>query len=832
MPKNFFIPLMVFFLLQITVNGYSQNMVANARDLDKIADILGEQLLIFPQEKIHLHTDRAFYVPGERIRFKAYLADAATHQPTIESRYLYAELIDSRDSLVSRVMVRPENDMFHGHLFLSEIIPEGDYTLRAYTRYMENLGDDYFFKKNIRIGNLTTETESGGNRTGRENRESRRSRGQIRDDFDVSFFPEGGNLIEGVMCKITFKALNRNGFPETISGEIMDESGATIATVHTYHAGMGVFACSPELGKRYFLKCRNENGLEKQFELPQPVPHACALTVSRHNKRISVGIRKSARTREIRYSLLAHCRGVPFYFAAWDGKSEFVAFSEDDLPSGVIQFILFDEQMNPLSERLVFSKNNDAAKVDFQTDKTSYEKREKVALTLSISDSDGNLLNGHLSVAVTDDMDIAVDASTTILSSLLLSSELKGYIEDPAWYMQDNIRSTTALDYLMMTHGWRRYHVPEVVRGNPEYPTIAYQTSQEISGAVKTVSLSKPVVGSEVFITVKEGDFGLMYTGEEGEFLFQDFEFPDSTSFFIQALNKKGSNQVELLVDGESFPKPIYAPQSPSVKDIKAEQIETESKSEPDAFLAKAEQRAKFDEDMRLIHLSEVVITASRIERKEEPRLQYWANRSSDETIQVDEIKKRTAFTATDLLRQNANAGVVVYDNGIISIRRAYETLGYLPLVIIDGLPFDWSDGSPLENINAHEVVSIDIFKGVSTTAFGVRGAGGVISITTGVRENMNSAWEENYTVYTPLGYQKPVEFYAPKYETLEAKYSAIPDYRTTIFWKPDLVISEEDEAASFEFYASDFKTTYSVVIEGLTTEGKIVRQVETIRVE
>ena len=145
------------------------------------------QLNVFPQEKIHVHTDRDFYVPGEKIWFKAYLADAATHQHNTLSRYVYVELIDRRDTLVSRVMIRPdENNLFHGHLFLSEIIPEGDYTLRAYTRYMENLDDDYFFKKNIRIGNLSS-----------SNVQSEESDSIIDDfeDFEVSFYPEGGNLI-------------------------------------------------------------------------------------------------------------------------------------------------------------------------------------------------------------------------------------------------------------------------------------------------------------------------------------------------------------------------------------------------------------------------------------------------------------------------------------------------------------------------------------------------------------------------------------------------------------------------------------------------------------
>ena len=88
-----------------------------------------------------------------------------------------------------------------------------------------------------------------------------------------------------------------------------------------------------------------------------------------------------------------------------------------------------------------------------------------------------------------------------------------------------------------------------------------------------------------------------------------------------------------------------------------------------------------------------------------------------------------------------------------------------------------------------------------------------------------------NIKTVQPLGYQQPAEFYSPKYETLEQQSSIVPDYRTTLFWKPDLFVCE-DGKASFEFYTADFKTTYSVIIEGITNDGQPIRLVKKIRVE
>jgi len=828
-------------------------MVENINELDIIVRHFENQLSVFPQEKIHVHTDRDVYVSGEKIWFKAYVTDALTHHSPTASRYVYVELISPVDTLMHRVMVRQTDGLFHGNLPLTEYVPTGNYTLRAYTRYMENMGDDYFFKKNIRIENLATAINQ---------QRPTAHRGILKDDFSISFFPEGGNLPEGILSRIAFKAININGYPETVSGRLIDENGIEIASVETFHAGMGVFEYIPEAGKRIFLKCKNANGLEKQFALPQSSPRAYALSVYQNDNDLLIEVNRSVHAPDIPCYLLAHSRGAVLYFSEWEPENESILFDAEEFPAGIIQFMLFDEQMNPLSERLVFNKNytNDVAGIEFYTDKTAYQKREKVITSLSLSPSPvGRAGEGwsHFSVAITDDKDIAVDSMTTILSSLLLSSELRGYIENPAFYLQDNQLYNIALDLLMMTHGWRRYTIPEVIRGNPESPKIPFQTGQEISGKVKSL-LSRPATGSEVSILVKDGDFGLTPVDENGTFTFQDFEYPDSTSYYIQAFDRRGGSRVELVLDRESFPKLAHAVQSPRLTPAlskgEGERIREEMKNETDlkSFIEKAEHRSRYDEDMWVIHLGEVEVSARRIERrKEETRLQFWANERSDMTIRREEIERRNPQTVIDLI--STISDVRVSPKGHILIGNSYdlEGAGTLPLVLIDGTPLSWpqekndpSTGSagegftihdtPLGQISVQNIESVDVFKRTAgASQFGMRGMGGVISITTrrGGTDNNIEREEFNYIVYTPLGYQKPVEFYAPVYETLESKHLTIPDFRTTIFWKPDVVISEEGEA-SFEFYTSDFPATYSVVIEGLTTEGRIVRQLEKIRVE
>ena len=799
-------------LIGIFVIFAIQTMNAQDIHVEAIQDSILQQLALYPQEKVHIHIDRNVYVPGEKIWFKAYIADALTHIPTKKSKYIYVEMINSKDSLVTRVKVLPDSihQQYHGYLFLSDLIPEGNYTIRAYTRFMENLGEDYFFQRNIYIGQLNT----GDN----ADKDADKKKKTVKPDYEVSFFPEGGNLINGESCKVAFKALNESGMPEIIKAKIVDPDGnELIEGITTAHAGMGSFLITPQKGVIYQLDCTNEQGLQKRFPIPNGNDNAHSISAFARGKNIILTLKKSADVQPTSYFLLAHIKGAVLYFEAWETPENPVAFSNETFPSGIIQFILLDKDLKPLSERLLFNKNNDQASVKFSTDKEVYEPRDKVVTSLSIIDATNLSLAGELSVSITDDNDIAVDTLDTILSNLLLSSELKGYIEDPAFYLQNNNQAVFAMDLLMMTHGWRRYNIPEVIQGRMEIPEIPYETSQVITGSVKGLLMGKAIENSEIYLHTSSGDVATAEANERGEFMFVNFDFPDSTKYFINALGKKGRSNVELFIKEETFPKLKY---------IQGRTFGLSSQEDAtNEFLKKAEQRSRYDEDMRMVLLPEVVVTARKIAPKDEARLAFWANSSSDATIYSDEIERRKASGLKNII--STMAGVRMEGSNVF-IRDGSGPA----LIVLDGLKMMDGGIPPLDMITIDDVESIDIFKGANTSLFGPEGGNGVISITTKRGSTAGGALGKkyNFSAFELLGYQKPVEFYAPKYDNPNAKFLGNPDFRTTIFWKPDVIVLSE-EKTSFEFYTSDFSATYSVVIEGLTTDGKIVRQVEKITV-
>ena len=777
-----------------------------------------QQLEVFPQEKIYLHTDKPWYISGEQIYFRAHLADAATHIPVSYSRYVYVDLVNPSDSVVTSAKIRSdEASAYHGYLLVPDDMPEGDYTIRACTDYMRSLDEDYPCFKTVRIG-IPKALKANSP--------------EPDDDFDVSFYPEGGSLMQGTSCKLVYKALNSNGKSVNITGVVYDHTGNEMQRFETEHSGMGGFRLLAEKGKNYYAVCQNDKGQSKRFDLPAAVSRGYALAVTQSNDSICVSVLKpkeSTRSEDI--YLLAHTRGMVHFAHFFDHDHDIVILPANEYPSGVLHFILFDAGLNPLSERLFFINNQEyQAQVTYEPDQTHYAARSLVKNKVSLTDSDGEPLTGNFSVAVTSDREVMQDSTSNILTQLLLASDLRGHIENPSFYFQNNNRSSSALDLLMCTQGWRRYNIAELAQGS--FDMSSAESDYEILGYVNNVKNGRPVKDIEVnALSLIGGYFSSAKTDRNGHFSIPIGEFPDSTLFMVSVAPKKGLTQTNLILDPVVEPKikifPVHSSEINSDQSVKYAE-KTEQKNVDD------------DSDISLYELSEVAITAA---RKPPRKSQYYSR--PDNIITTEEIEKSNARNVYELI--SSIPGVQVSSDNRINLRGAVSWTGSTkPLIMLDNILMnpmpDSGDevkqsSSILDMISVYDIAQIDILKSATQTAiFGSRGANGVIAIYT--KKGSSNHKSSNIVTPTfhiksifPLGYQQPVAFYAPKYDTPEKRNAPTPDKRTTIHWQP-VVQTNSEGVASFEFYASDFRTNYSVVIEGITDDGKIVRQVEKIQVE
>ena len=797
-----------------------------------------EQIEHYPQEKLHVSTDKDSYIAGDTIWLRAHCADAATHRPVAASRYVYVELRDDRGSLVRRIKLLSRDSVYSGYLPTQSLERFGDYSLTAYTLYMRNQGPDYFFKKPLTIWPY------------QEDRKTKRNTSVRKvSDFDVSFFPEGGYLIDGYDCCVAFKALGDDGGSVEVTGVLKNDRDEVVDTLRTLHGGMGCLRFTPHTGERYYAECTMEGGKTERFDLPASNNLACVLRVL-HTERDFTVMVQSGRPLPKGLWLLVHCRGNLCYFREWNDDLPSLIFERDKLPGGVLQILLLDKAGNALSERLVFNRGEELATTDMQV-RGSLKQRTKVTLAVTATDPDGGPAAGDFSIAVTDRAAVPAATSGSIYSTLLLTSELRGTIETPDWYFEGrDAARVAALDALLLTQGWRRYDVPELMKKEYVEPQYPLEVGQEIAGRINKGGLwnrRKKLDRYEMRMIVPRWHYSLQAPiDKEGRFALNGFDFPDSTLFVLRPAAAKGLlPEAYVKVARDSFPEVGTLPRVPEA-------------DAANPYLAQArhyiEQRGQTD--MRNILIDTVVVTHRIRQEMKSPEQRLAAH-----TWDMQQIKEMGAYSIMEFVQRmpgmNFIGGRLSYHGANVSFMidgvldntttphsadadfQAGSTIGQLIVtgtkkksmteIALErgGLEPDKNLTMPICTTWPMEWVSrIDLIAGGNMFLWGVFD-GAIVSITTKTGDELDQALAVapaiDVSIASPLGYQTPAEFYAPAYATEKARRSMVPDYRTTLYWNPSVEFDETGRA-TVEFYTSDAPADYDISIEGVTQNGKIIQ--------
>lgn len=860
-----------------------------------------------PTEKVYLQLDKPYYAIGDIIYFKAYTTVGSHHQPSGLSKILYVDLINDKDSIKQSLRLPLTAGLSAGDFVLADTLREGNYRIRAYTQYMRNFSEDYFFDQTISIGNAISNTvftsvnytfsnENGVQRIhavihyadldnhpyanrpvtynaqldfqtvlkgkgvtdadGNLNITFSNTQPEVyksglittgillddkktvvktvpikatSSDVDVQFFPESGDLVNGIRSKVAFKAVGADGLGVAIKGSIFNSDKNEIAKINTQHLGMGVFAMIPESGKTYTARITFPDGSEKNFDLPKASDQGFNLSINTAdpefiNLRISVSNETFKQKQNTEIMVVGQSAGEAYYTAK--SKLESQSFSaripKSRFPSGIAQFTLFTQEGEPLNERIVFIQNPDLLNIAVVSPETT-SPRQKVDLNFTVLNKEKAPVVGSFSVSVTDETKVPVDENkeNTIVSDILLTSDIKGYVEQPGYYFNHVDEKTQAdLDILMLTQGYRRFSW-RLILGN-SFPPITFQPEQSmlISGTVKTLG-GKPVANGKVTLfTTSKGAFLMdTVTDANGKFKFDNLIFPDSIRFVIQARGTNGRKNVEVTLD--------QVPPQFVTKNKNSPDITVNVNSSLSAYLSNSKAQydnlRKYGLVNRTIILKEVTISEKKAPLKNSSNLNGAGN--ADQIIRSDNYHF-SDYPTIDQALQGRLLGVI-FRNGI-----AYSTRspGQPMQVIVDGI---YMSGDYLSSIPPADIESIEVLRsGGYTAIYGGQGSGGVLLINTKRGEPNYSiqTYAPGIVTYNPKGFSRSKEFYAPKYDDPKTN-KAVADLRTTIYWNPNL-ITDAAGKANFSFFNADSKGTYRVVIEGIDDAGNLGRQVYRYRVE
>jgi TonB-dependent SusC/RagA subfamily outer membrane receptor len=556
-------------------------------------------------------------------------------------------------------------------------------------------------------------------------------------------------------------------------------------------------------------------------------------------------VRSSADLNNTEFYIIGQTRGVMYHREK--GKIErgsaLINIPKAKLPDGIFHITLFDVFHKPHCERLVFIDNDNEIIVNMETESEVLRSRGKIKLDFELTDQfDRSIRNTRFSVAVTDAGHLVKQPlSENIMTNLLLSSDLRGRITDPGYYfMKDDRDTKIALDLVMLTHGWSRFTWKEIFDHSIAETTFSHEYGLSLTGVAYREGTKNELKNAYINFMSLNDEFPGYWsttTGIEGTFSIINAQIPDTIQVVTVSLNDRG-NPVNIDINIDPITpymakEEIYQQYQPPVD----EQVLK--------YLNRFEERKKIEEAYDFsdrIVLKEIEIRGDRYDNKiyGEP----------DNVIIVDD-RLRT-FPDIFQIIQGRVPGVVVTGQGMntqIRIRGVSSFTGNNdPLIVLDGIPvsnlgsssgsFSAADslsggadglGPDLSNVNSlmlsispMNVDRIEILKGPSAAAFGVRGANGVILIYT--RRGFDREVDSRSTGYEGIrlpGFSYVKEFYSPSYDVPKEEH-IIPDKRTTLYWNPSVTTDNLGKAA-IEFFNSDEARSLQVEIQGVTDYGDLI---------
>lgn len=764
------------------------------RNIQKIARSLDLYIKTTSPQKIYLHTDKTIYFAGERIWFKAYLIDGVTHRVDSLSEPVYVELINPYQKTAQTIRLRITAGTGAGSFLLRDTIPEGIYQIRAYTSWMKNFGPEFFFNRNLEIRNQKKEYLI----TSKEARLNRKKVRILKNDtksYQIGFFPEGGNLLTDVKSKVAFKATDGHGVGVLVDGVIVDDKRKEVALFEAEHDGMGMFQLCPAKDNSYAAWVKFPDGSKRKIILPEACGNSIGLAISEFGNLINLKINSNKLPSNDRpaneFIIIGQMRGKIYFASSLNllDRDSSILINPQLFPSGVAQFTLFNNRLNPVAERSYFINHNDFLSFSITGQKINDSIR--LIITPKNGDALGKLFTGSVSAIIFESGD-EFALQQNILTELLLTSDLPGNIESPAYYIQSNdpqIRKR--VDLVMMTHGWKRFIWQDVILQN--YPSLHFEKELGITvqGKITREIFEFPIRDANVrlFIMNEYNDEYSTITDKRGIFFFNKLDYTDTIDVRIVARKPGGGKNV--LIHLEDGPNEDLTEYTGDFFLTTSSKLDKKAYRKEQALISKEEMK-KRQEELDSIFSKSIYGTP-------------------DYVIWGDDIPDGCS-NALDAI-QGRVPGVNVAGDGVI-IRGINTIMGSTdPLFLIDGIPvsFDAIYSIPVEDIDR-----IEILKGPSSAMFGSRGANGVIAIYT----KHGSFMKHGEISFSMLGYHVVEEFYSPSNKTLANRINN-QQLPITVFWYPQLII-QPSESVYVTFPLSTFPSQgLHVILEGINDEGR-----------
>lgn len=631
------------------------------------------------EERVVLHTDRNLAAPGETVYFKAYLTTGQYRQRLSPSGVLRVELLDGQGQVAVSEVFPIASGMSEGALTIPEKADSDSYTLRAYTRWMQNYGPSRFFQQPITI----TETKEPPIPS-------------VTSRATPAFYPEGGGLLQGIANKLVVRMDDNSGCITTVSGRITNKKGSLSVPVQQYGPGYGMVLFEPRDAGPYFLELSDG----RRFPLPEAEPSGYALQANNLDRnRVRVLVRATpdleGHSIQLRASIADQTILTRQLEIGNDLRAQ-VELETPGVPAGTMELQLFDETGDLRASRPLLLDDGRNLKISLEAQESEFQEGKDVVFRLRVTDAEGNPVQTDLSLAVAD-------------GSQVLSPECSpAQMGVPVDLAERKQRFFADLQTLTST---RDVQFPEVIR-------FPIQSGLELMGYA--YDLNNKLLRNTDIQVMASGDASLMLrevrTDASGMLKLQDLQLYGETPLVFRT---KGEDTRSNLVRVE----PVHEELAPSeiiegtgrARRNREKQVTTTPWTEIDTA--------------GLIRLNQAVVSGKKKESQGSPSLygitpEATAVQDPERPVQTEVLMSRIP-------------GVYVTGNLNMNYRitlpmRLVATMAPV-LWVVDGLVLSDQgiDGHPFSFIPFTEIDRIEMVTGPNAAIFGSRGAGGVFLLYT-----------------------------------------------------------------------------------------------------
>jgi hypothetical protein len=738
-------------------------------------------------EKVYLHFDKSDYDAGDNIWFKAYLLDDKSNSLPEDSLNLYVDFIDSRGNIVENLVMLAVNGTAWGGINLFDSMPEGNYKIRAYTDRMLQYDKGSAYEKHFYIHSFGYENFIPQSDI-RLNKRLNKFLEKKSAEFSLFLFPEGGNLVEGLVNRIAFKASDGLGKGISLEGEVLDSKGNIVEKFSAPAHGYGTFKLKPLAGDTYKVRAYLGGSSPKDFALPELFKSGYVMHLTYGEKTLNMSISASpslpvSETGSL--YLVIHNRGtIEMEEIIEITNGSFAkSYNLNDFSDGINQLTLFNKDFVPIAQRLFFVNPREIVSFNANLFFQEHEKNKFLQLVLQSTDQEGNPVQGNYSLSVQSGDFTPVNSSENILNYMTISSELKGVNNEITKQIYGVDNPEEFIDLLMLTHGWRRFSLNDLLKKDGQIVEKTFPPGLIIKGKLFDPVSRQYLPNYPVQLTLK-GNYNKSLkavTNPDGEFVFDNLLF-------------EGPLKIELFArrtPGGGFP--IFEVSNPERRTDITDFVRANRITEKGTRWKKPKANARF--------------AGTGNETMDEPKSLYG---SPDQTIVID--SRLVNYRSILHVLQDKAVGFTIQDGQINFRGPSSVMLSSSPIFMLDG---SMIDQSAFMIMSPSELQRIEIFKGANTAIFGVRGTNGaIIGYSRRYSGSVNGTRE-----MVVQGFHTPVDYYDNIVKTNVLKPGV--NYTKTIQWDP-LVKSNENGEAINIFPFPDGISRFKVIIEGVAADGKI----------